>query len=131
MQALKDLKGKNFTYKADIVDDFPEKIFPVDEDLELKVGAQIMFIKNDLSFEKNYFNGKMGIIKHLSEKEIIVNFPEEDKSIEVERYEWQNIKYKVNENTKEIEEEVLGTFTHFPIKLAWAITVHKSQGLNI
>ena len=129
-EALKDLKDKKFTYKADIVDDFPEKIFPVDQDLELKVGAQIMFIKNDLSFEKNYFNGKMGIIKHLSEKEIIVNFPEEDKSIEVERYEWQNIKYKVNENTKEIQEEVLGTFTHFPIKLAWAITVHKSQGLT-
>ena len=129
-EALNDLKGKKFTYKADIIDDFPEKIFPIDEDLELKVGAQIMFIKNDLSFEKNYFNGKMGIIKHLSEKEIIVNFPEEDKSIEVERYEWQNIKYKVNENTKEIQEEVLGTFTHFPIKLAWAITVHKSQGLT-
>lgn len=130
IEALKDLKGKKFIYKADIVDEFPDKIFPVDEDLELKVGAQIMFIKNDLSFEKNYFNGKMGIIKHLSEKEIIVNFPGEDKSIEIERYEWQNIRYKVNETTKEIQEEVLGTFTHYPIKLAWAITVHKSQGLT-
>lgn len=130
IEALKDLKGKKYTYKADVVDEFPDRIYPVDENLELKIGAQIMFIKNDLSFEKNYFNGKMGVIKHLSEKEIIVNFPDEDKSIEIERYEWQNIKYKVNETTKEIQEEILGTYTHFPIKLAWAITVHKSQGLT-
>lgn len=129
-EAIKELKGKKFTFKAHVVDDFPDKIFPVDDVLELKVGAQIMFIKNDLSFDKNYFNGKMGIIKYLSDNEIIVNFPEEHKSIEVERYEWQNIRYKVNETTKEIQEEVLGTFTHYPIKLAWAITVHKSQGLT-
>ncbi|MFC4738385.1 helix-turn-helix domain-containing protein [Flavobacterium ponti] len=129
-EALNELEGKIFNFKAQIIDDFPDKIYPLEETLELKVGAQIMFIKNDLSFEKNYFNGKMGIIKYLSKDEIIVDFPEENKSIEVERYEWQNIRYKVNETTKEIEEEVLGTFTHFPIKLAWAITVHKSQGLT-
>jgi ATP-dependent exoDNAse (exonuclease V) alpha subunit len=129
-EALKDLDGKTFIYNAHVVDDFPDKINPVENNLELKIGAQIMFIKNDLSFEKNYFNGKMGIIKQLSDNEIIVNFPDEDKSIEVERYEWQNIRYKVNETTKEIQEEVLGTFTHYPLKLAWAITVHKSQGLT-
>jgi len=129
-QALEDLKGKLSMYKPDIVGDFPEKIFPVEETLKLKVGAQIMFVKNDLSFDKNYFNGKMGIVKSLTSKEIWVHFPEEDKSIEVEKYEWQNIRYTVNEMTKEIEEEVLGTFVHFPIKLAWAITVHKSQGLT-
>lgn len=129
-QSLIDLEGKTYSYKAEIVDDFPDKIYPIEEKLELKIGAQVMFIKNDLSFEKKFFNGKMGIIESLSEREIWVHFPDEKKSIEVEKYEWQNIKYTVNENTKEIEEEVLGTFTHYPIKLAWAITVHKSQGLT-
>ncbi len=129
-QALEDLEGTLVTYKPDIVDDFPDKIYPVEENLKLKIGAQVMFVKNDLSFEKNYFNGKMGIIKSLSSKEILVHFPEENKTIEVEKYEWQNIRYKVDENTKEIEEEILGTFVHYPIKLAWAITVHKSQGLT-
>lgn len=129
-QALQDLEGKLVKYKPEIVGDFPDKIFPVDETLELKIGAQIMFVKNDLSFDKKYFNGKMGIIKSLSAEEILVHFPEENKTIEVEKYEWQNIRYKVDEMTKEIEEDVLGTFVHYPIKLAWAITVHKSQGLT-
>jgi uncharacterized protein YpbB len=129
-QALEDLEGKLVVYKPEIVGDFPDKIFPVDEQLQLKVGAQIMFVKNDLSFDKHYFNGKMGIIKSLSSHEILVHFPEENKTIEVEKYEWQNIRYKVDEMTKEIEEEILGTFVHYPIKLAWAITVHKSQGLT-
>ncbi|MGG7035881.1 MAG: helix-turn-helix domain-containing protein [Flavobacterium sp.] len=128
--SLIDLKGKLVKYKAEIVDDFPEKIYPLESVLELKVGAQVMFIKNDPSPEKNYFNGKMGFIESLSEAEITVHFPEEKKTIEVEKYEWQNIRYSVDPNTKEIKEEVLGTFTHYPIKLAWAITVHKSQGLT-
>ena len=129
-QSLADLKGKTTQYKASVTGDFPEKIFPLDEILELKVGAQIMFIKNDQSFDKNYFNGKMGVVKAISKDEIWVHFEDENKSIEVEKQEWQNIRYFVNENTKEIEEEVLGTFVHYPIKLAWAITVHKSQGLT-
>ena len=129
-QALEDLEGKLVIYKPEITGDFPDKIFPVEQQLQLKVGAQIMFVKNDLSFDKHYFNGKMGVIKSLSSQEILVHFPEENKTIEVEKYEWQNIRYKVDEITKEIEEEVLGTFVHYPIKLAWAITVHKSQGLT-
>ena len=130
VQALKDLKGELITYSPEIVGDFPDKIYPVEERLQLKVGAQVMFVKNDLSFEKNYFNGKMGVIKSLSSQEILVHFPEENKTIEVDKYEWQNIRYKVDAFTKEVEEEVLGTFVHYPIKLAWAITVHKSQGLT-
>ena len=129
-QSLQDLEGNSKKYYAEITGEFPEKIFPIEDKLDLKIGAQIMFIKNDLSFDKKFFNGKMGVIKSLSEREILVNFPDENITIEVEKYEWQNIKYSVNENTKEIEEDVIGTFVHYPIKLAWAITVHKSQGLT-
>jgi len=129
-KALEELSGKLVQYKPEIVGDFPDKIFPVDEMLNLKLGAQVMFVKNDLTPEKKYFNGKMGFIKSLSEHEILVHFPEENKTIEVEKYEWQNIRYYVDQNTKEISEEILGTFVHYPIKLAWAITVHKSQGLT-
>jgi hypothetical protein len=129
-KALDDLQGKIHKYKAEIIDDFPDKIFPVDKNLLLKVGAQIMFVKNDLSVDKKYFNGKIGTIKSLTSKEIFVHFPDENVTIEVEKYEWVNIKYSVDPNTKEIVEEVLGTFVQYPIKLAWAITVHKSQGLT-
>jgi hypothetical protein len=129
-KALQDLNGKLVQYYAEIVDDFPEKIFPLEATLQLKIGAQVMFVKNDLSIEKRYFNGKMGAITSLSDQEIVVYFQEENKSIIVEKQEWQNIKYAVNPNSKEIEETVLGTFVHYPIKLAWAITVHKSQGLT-
>ncbi|WP_291114790.1 helix-turn-helix domain-containing protein [Flavobacterium sp. UBA6135] len=128
--SLADLDGKSYTFKPEVVGDFPERIYPVDETLQLKVGAQVMFIKNDSSPEKNYFNGKMGFIKSLSEGEILVHFPDENKTIAVDKYEWKNIRYSVDEMTKEIQEEVLGSFVHYPLKLAWAITVHKSQGLT-
>jgi uncharacterized protein YpbB len=124
------LVGTEITLRADIVDDFPDKIFPIEADLKLKKGAQVMFVKNDSSADKNFFNGKMGVVKSVSRNEILVEFPEEKKVIEVERFEWKNIRYSVNATSKNIEEEVLGTFTQFPLKLAWAITVHKSQGLT-
>ncbi len=129
-EALNELKSEAFKYYPEVVGDFPEKIYPIEEELELKVGAQIIFIKNDLGYEKRYFNGKMAIVHSVSEKEIVVHFPDENKYLEVERHTWENIRYSVDANSKEIKEEVLGTFTHFPIKLAWAITVHKSQGLT-
>ena len=128
--ALHALKSELRTYLPEIVGDFPEKIFPIDAELSLKVGAQIMFIKNDLSPEKRFFNGKTGVIVSLSDEEILVRFENDNTSILVEKYEWQNIKYSLNADTKEIEEEVMGTFVHYPIKLAWAITVHKSQGMT-
>ena len=129
-QSLIDLPGKEVVYKAEITNDFPEKIYPLDINLKLKVGAQVMFIKNDISQDKHYFNGKMAVVKSMSANELMVHFPDENKTIEVEKYEWNNIKYTVNPDNKDIQEEVLGTFVQYPLKLAWAITVHKSQGLT-
>ena len=129
-QALEDLAGKQIIYKAEVTKDFPEKIYPIEFNLKLKIGAQVMFVKNDLNLEKRYFNGKIGVVKSIGNQEILVHFPDDNVTIEVEKYEWENIKYFVNDITKEIEEEVLGTFVQYPLKLAWAITVHKSQGLT-
>lgn len=128
--SLAALETKSWFYETEITGQFPENIYPLDAKLELKVGARVMFIKNDISFEKNFYNGKMGIVESLDEDEIMVHFPEENRSIRVEKYEWTNIKYTNNAGTGDIEEEVLGTFVHYPLKLAWAITVHKSQGLT-
>jgi hypothetical protein len=127
---LQKLKSKSNHYLADITGDFPEHIFPIDQQLELKVGAQVMFVKNDVGLEKKYYNGKIGTVDFLSEYEVIVFFPDENKKFTVEKYEWSNIKYSLNEATQEITEEIIGTFVQYPLKLAWAITVHKSQGLT-
>jgi len=129
-KALIALKEKSYFFETEIIDEFPKHLYPVDATLELKVGAQVMFIKNDLSFEKSFYNGKMGRIEALGEDEILVHFPEEKKTIEVGKYEWTNIRYVLDEASGEITEDILGTFVHYPLKLAWAITVHKSQGLT-
>lgn len=129
-KALAQLKEQSFVFHAEIIGDFPEKLFPIEPELELKKGAQVMFVKNDLNPEKRYFNGKIGFVKYVSAYEIEVYFPDEKNSITVEKYEWLNKQYIINEQTKEMEEQVVGTFVHFPLKLAWAITVHKSQGLT-
>lgn len=128
--ALEALPEKLWSYVAEITGDYPKHLYPLEPTLELKLGAQVMFIKNDLSLEKNYFNGKMGKIKALSSDEILVEFPEEKKTINVEKFEWSNIRYELNAATGEVEEKTIGTFVHYPLKLAWAITVHKSQGLT-
>ncbi|MFN8274505.1 MAG: helix-turn-helix domain-containing protein [Flavobacteriaceae bacterium] len=129
-KSLEELQGSAVTYLPEIVGDFPEKMYPIEAALELKIGAQVMFIKNDWSAQKQYYNGKMGVVTSLSEDEILVRFPDEDTTITVEKYEWQNIRYTLDDQTREIKEEVLGTFVHYPLRLAWAITVHKSQGLT-
>ncbi len=128
--ALDEIKETKHSMKAEVVDDFPERSFPLPEKLELKVGAQVMFIKNDPSPDKLYYNGKIGKISRIDFDEVFVYFEEEDLEIQVEKHTWENIKYHSNAKSQEIEEEILGTFTQFPIRLAWAITIHKSQGLT-
>lgn len=127
---LDNLKAQEYVFLPEIIGDFPEKMYPLEPELVLKKGAQVMFVKNDLSFEKRYYNGKIGTVFYVSENEIEVYLPDDNVKITVEKYEWQNVRYALNEQTKEIEEEVLGTFVQYPLKLAWAITVHKSQGLT-
>ena len=127
---LSKLKTKSYKFKAEVKGDFPEYSYPTDPELELKVGSQVMFVKNDLSPEKRYYNGKIGKIINIIDDEIEVRCPSDQESIDVERVEWQNAKYTLNETTQEIDEDVIGTFTQYPLKLAWAITIHKSQGLT-
>jgi hypothetical protein len=129
-QRLGSLSGRLRTFKAKIVGDFPEAAYPTEETLEFKTGAQVMFIRNDNTPERRYFNGKIGRITRLGGEEIFVRCKGEQVDIAVTPIEWQNIKYSIDEGTKAIKEEVLGTFTQYPLKLAWAITIHKSQGLT-
>jgi hypothetical protein len=124
------LKTEVSRFTAEVKGEFPEYSYPTDSELELKVGAQVMFVKNDLTPAKRFFNGKIGKITGLDEDQIEVQCPGDDAVIYVERVVWMNSKYKLNESTQEIEEEVIGTFSQFPLKLAWAITIHKSQGLT-
>jgi nucleoside-triphosphatase THEP1 len=123
------LKTKTHTYEAEINGDYPENLYPIDKSLVLKEGAQVMFVKNDLSGKQAYFNGKIARIKSLSDKGITVEF-EDGKEQSVGKYTWENKRFVVNPQTNEIEDQVLGEFKHYPLKLAWAITVHKSQGLT-
>ncbi|HEX7585659.1 MAG TPA: HRDC domain-containing protein, partial [Prolixibacteraceae bacterium] len=125
---LGGLKTKSYRFTAEVKGEFPEYSYPTDPELALKVGAQVMFVKNDT--EKRFYNGKIGKITAIEDDLVHVLCPGETFPIEVERAEWQNAKYSLNETTQEIQEDVIGTFTQFPLKLAWAITIHKSQGLT-
>ncbi|WP_455061631.1 helix-turn-helix domain-containing protein [Prevotella sp.] len=125
---LHNIPSKACTFIAEADGNFPEYNYPADFKLTLKRGAQVMFIRNDNN--GRYYNGRIGHITHIDNEKILVLCPGDDKEIEVQQETWENTKYSLNEKTKQIEAEVQGTFKQYPLRLAWAITIHKSQGLT-
>ncbi len=130
-EKLAKLPGESFKFHAEIKGDFFESQYPAEPILELKEGAQVMFIKNDISGEKKYYNGKIAVVSHITQDKIEVVVPNSREIIEVEKDVWQNLKYQYDEVEDRVNQNEVGSFTHFPLKLAWAITIHKSQGLTL
>ncbi len=129
-EKLTEIAGPSFKYKATVSGDFPPHTYPTEEILEFKLGAQVMFVKNDISGAGAYYNGKIGRITKIVGEKVTVQCPGDTEVIEVFATEWHNRKYTLNEETKEVQEEIIGSFSQLPLKLAWAITIHKSQGLT-
>ncbi len=127
---LASLSGQTYSFRAEIDGTFPEYLYPADEVLTIKAGAQIMFLKNDPSSEKRYYNGMIGEVAAVNDAGMIVRGKDNGDEFQLLPEEWGNYKYVLNEETKEITEEIEGTFRQYPIRLAWAITIHKSQGLT-
>lgn len=128
--ALNEISAKLETFDAVVEGEFHEKLYPAEMELKLKVGAQVMFIKNDTEKIRRYFNGKIGTIESITDEKIMVSSKGEYAPIEVKKETWKNIKYAVDKSSNKIEENEIGSFTQYPLRLAWAITIHKSQGLS-
>ncbi len=127
---LSKLTSRPFMFKAEVNGTFPDYSYPTAETLELKLGAQVMFVKNDPTGNHRYYNGRIGKVTYVDQHKVLVLCEGDDNAIEVEPLEWENTRYTLNEKTREIEADVQGTFKQFPLRLAWAITIHKSQGLT-
>jgi len=127
---LNVLSGITRTFKAKVEGEFAEFNYPTEVELQLKVGAQVMFVKNDPNPDKKFYNGKIGKLSGIDEDILYVKCPGEDDPIAVSPLEWQNTRYTLDDISKEISEEVIGSFRQYPLKLAWAVTIHKSQGLT-
>jgi len=127
---LQEISSAPHCFTAEVEGDFPEYTYPAPNRLVLKKGAQVMFVRNDLSEEKRFYNGKIGTVTAISDKGIRVRCGDREPEIKVKPVSWENIKYTANEQSGEITEEKIGTFLQYPLKLAWAITIHKSQGLT-
>ncbi len=127
---LAKLGGKSYGFDATIEGTFPDSAYPTPQRLTLKKGAQVMFIRNDSAVERRFYNGKIGYVSEIKDGNVYVQCPGEKRPIKVEKAKWSNTKYEINGVTNEIEEKELGSFTQLPLRLAWAITIHKSQGLT-
>jgi len=129
-EELGNLRGKEYSFHATVTGEFNDKAYPAEKNLMLKEGAQIMLIKNDKGETRRYYNGKIGVISKIAGDKISIVFPDEPDELTLEKETWKNIRYQYDQEKDRVEEEELGTFSQYPIRLAWAITIHKSQGLT-
>lgn len=127
---MESIDSPCYTFNCEVEGNFPEYMYPNDSELVLKKGAQVMFVKNDTSGAQRYFNGKIGQVTYVDQSRIEVTFDNVTEPVDVEIGEWTNTKYTIDTHTQEITEAIEGVFKQFPIKAAWAITIHKSQGLT-
>lgn len=127
---LQKLPGEVAVFIGQIEGDFSDKSFPAEQKLGLKVGAQVMFIKNDSGEDRKYYNGKIAVVKSIQKETITVTMRDEGVDFELRKETWENIRYQVNKSTNKIDEEVIGKYIQYPVRLAWAVTIHKSQGLT-
>lgn len=128
-QELQKLPGSMYVFEAVIEGDFPENMYPCERALHLKEGAQVMFIKNDVE-EGKYFNGKLAVVKKIDGRDITVMFSDSKEDYQLKKETWENVRYSMEDGSEKIQKNELGTFSQFPLRLAWAITIHKSQGLT-